>query len=111
MRPIVNSSKILPGAIPHPTPLEAPVTPAARREYVRTLRPRYTLAPRRAKPAILDEFCATTGYTRKYAISLLNCPPPPTAHHRLAQALRALDAYFERRKPAWDEIINQPAEV
>jgi hypothetical protein len=51
------------------------VTPAARREYVRALRPRYTLAPRRAKPAILDEFCATTGYHRKYAITLLNCPP------------------------------------
>ena len=95
MRPIVNSSKILPGAIPHPTPLEAPVTPAARREYVRTLRPRYTLAPRRAKPAILDEFCATTGYTRKYAISLLNCPPPPTAHHR------------RRRAPVYsDEVVT-----
>ncbi len=25
--------------------------------------------------------------------------------------LRALDAYFEKRKPAWDEIITQPAEV
>ena len=25
--------------------------------------------------------------------------------------LRTTDAYFEKRKPAWDEIINQPAEV
>jgi hypothetical protein len=50
------------------------VTPAARREYVRAVRPRYTLAPGRAKPGILDEFCATTGYHRKYAITLLNCP-------------------------------------
>src|SRR5579864_1036478 len=80
MRRIVTSSKILPGAIPHPARPEAPVTPAARREYVRTLRPRYTLAPRRAKPAILDEFCATTGYHRKYAIRLLNCPHPTDRH-------------------------------
>ena len=50
------------------------MTPAARREYVRAVRPRYTLAPWRAKPAILDEFCATTGYHRKYAITLLNGP-------------------------------------
>jgi hypothetical protein len=51
------------------------VTPAARREYVRAVRPRYTLAPANAKPQILDEFCATTGYHRKYAIALLNHPP------------------------------------
>lgn len=51
------------------------MTPAARREYVRTIRPRYTLAPASAKPQILDEFCATTGYHRKYAIALLNHPP------------------------------------
>lgn len=36
---------------------------------------RYTLAPASAKPQILDEFCATTDYHRKYAIALLNNPP------------------------------------
>src|SRR5436853_3533591 len=74
MRPIVNSSKILPGVSSQPIAPEAPVTPAARREYVRAVRPRYTLAPRNAKPRILDEFCATTGYHRKYAITVLNDP-------------------------------------
>ncbi len=61
------------------------MTPAARREYVRAVRPRYTLAPWRAKPAILDEFCATTGYHRKYAITLLTSPQrtaePARRHH------------------------------
>ena len=93
MRCIVNSRKIVPGATPHPTPLEAPVTPAARREYVRTLRPRYTLAPRRAKPAILDEFCATTGYSRKHAITVLNCPP------------RSSEASPRRRTPLYSQEV------
>ena len=60
------------------------MTPAARREYVRAVRPRYTLARASAKPQILDEFCATTGYHRKYAISLLNHPAgqrPSTPAH------------------------------
>ena len=64
-------------------PPEAPVTPAARREYVRAVRPRYTLAPRSAKPRILDEFCATTGYQRKYAITLAAGCPWSTRLHAL----------------------------
>jgi hypothetical protein len=93
MRPIVKSSKILPGVLLQPIAPEAPVTPAARREYVRAVRPRYTLAPRRAKPGILDEFCATTGYHRKYAITLLNCP-----QHTPGQPRR-------RRAPTYSEHV------
>jgi hypothetical protein len=33
--------------------------------------PRYRKAGRAKKSAILDEFCQTTGYNRKYAITLL----------------------------------------
>jgi hypothetical protein len=47
------------------------VTPAARREYVHAVRLHYTLAPKRAKPRMLDESCVTTGYHRKYATTLL----------------------------------------
>jgi hypothetical protein len=93
MSRIVNSRKILPGASPHPVAPEAPVTPAARREYVRAVRPRYTLAPQHAKGAILDEFCATTGYQRKYAITLLNHPAEQRDHPR------------RRRRPVYAEPL------
>ncbi|HKV46191.1 MAG TPA: hypothetical protein VJT32_16200 [bacterium] len=41
------------------------MTPAARGEDVRAVHPRYTLAPGRTKPRILDEVFATTAYHRK----------------------------------------------
>jgi hypothetical protein len=69
------------------------VTPAARREYARAVRPRYTLAPWSRKPRILDEFCATTGYHRKYAITMLNGP-----QHTAEQPCR-------RRAPAYSERV------
>ena len=39
------------------------------------LRPRYHQANRTEKQRILDEFIATTGYHRKYAIRVSNHPP------------------------------------
>ena len=44
--------------------------------YLRPSTPRYRGAAREDKGRILDEFCATTGYHRKYALRLLNGPPP-----------------------------------
>ena len=49
---------------------------AARWEYFRVIYGRYRKAEGKAKGGILDEFCLTTGYHRKYAIRLLNGPPP-----------------------------------
>jgi hypothetical protein len=46
-------------------------------ELVATLSPRYVTATSAEKQRILDEFVATTGYHRKYAIALLRHPPPP----------------------------------
>ena len=37
---------------------------------------RYRQAGRAAKQVMLNEFCMTTGYNRKYAIRVLNGPPP-----------------------------------
>ena len=37
---------------------------------------RYHQAERKARGALLDELCLTTGYNRKYAIRLLNGPRP-----------------------------------
>jgi len=45
-------------------------------EYLRAIYERYRNAGRKAKKVILSEFCTNTGYNRKYAIRLLNGPPP-----------------------------------
>jgi transposase InsO family protein len=47
-----------------------------RREYLRTIHPRYRKADRQQRRLILDEFCSNCGYNRKYAIRLLNKPLP-----------------------------------
>lgn len=41
-------------------------------KYLELLRTRYSVANKKEKGMILDEFVKTTGYSRKYAISLLN---------------------------------------
>ena len=45
-------------------------------EYLRAIYERYRSAGRQGKNVILSEFCANTGYHRKYAIRLLNGPRP-----------------------------------
>ncbi len=46
----------------------------ARWEYLKAIHARYRHAPRPLKRQILDEFCQSTGYHRKYAIRLLQGP-------------------------------------
>lgn len=48
------------------------MTARTKSDMVCAVYPRYHKATREAKSRILDEFCATTGYHRKYAICLLN---------------------------------------
>jgi hypothetical protein len=45
-------------------------------EYVKAVQSRYRKAPKSDKSRILEEFCRTNGYNRKYAIRLLNGPVP-----------------------------------
>src|SRR5271169_77451 len=45
-------------------------------EYLRAIYERYRLSGRESKNVILSEFCANTGYHRKYAIRLLHGPRP-----------------------------------
>jgi hypothetical protein len=49
---------------------------SSRRDYLRRIYPRYRQTSAAEKRRILDEFCANCGYHRKYAIRLLNGPPP-----------------------------------
>src|SRR5207237_6552129 len=52
---------------------------ASRHELVRALAPRYGHVSKHEKSQILDQVCEVTGYTRKYALTLLKEPPdePP----------------------------------
>ena len=47
----------------------------SRNEYAREVSARYKGASRSEKSVILDEFCRTGGYNRKYAVCLLRDPP------------------------------------
>jgi hypothetical protein len=48
----------------------------ARWEYFRAIYGRYRKGDHKSRQGMLNEFCLTTGYNRKYAIRLLNGPPP-----------------------------------
>lgn len=45
-------------------------------EYLKAIYSRYHQAAGEIRKQILDEFCSVCGYNRKYAIRLLNGPPP-----------------------------------
>jgi hypothetical protein len=47
------------------------MSPRSKREYTEAIHKRYKHASRQEKKLMLDEFCATLGYHRKYAITLL----------------------------------------
>jgi transposase InsO family protein len=74
------------------------------KEYFKTIYGRYHKASRAIKNLILNEFCANTGYNRKYAIRKLNGLPHPKAsgpHRRRrdyiysSQVLSILTAVWE----------------
>ena len=49
----------------------------SKREMIEAIRPRYLKANKAGKKQILNEFVATTGYHRKYAIRVLKHGPKP----------------------------------
>jgi hypothetical protein len=49
---------------------------ASRHDLVRALAPRYAHVSKSEKGEILNQVCEVTGYTRKYALTLLKDPPP-----------------------------------
>lgn len=48
------------------------MTPRSKNEYAQVVLRRYKQASKKQKTIILNEFCTTTGYNRKYAIDKLN---------------------------------------
>jgi hypothetical protein len=86
------------------------VTEQARWEYLKAIHARYREAAREQKGRILDEFCEVTGYHRKYALRLLNGPPPgrrpPRSRRRRAvrygtQVIQILAALWEAAGYPW----------
>jgi len=54
----------------------------SRRELLAAVSPRYRVAHGKDREGILNEFVATTGYNRKYAIRVLNHPPAERQRRR-----------------------------
>lgn len=78
-------------------------------EYLRAIYERYRAAGRKGKQVILSEFCANTGYHRKYAIRLLNGPRPEKQRRRRKprspsygpEAVQVLTAVWEAAGYPW----------
>jgi hypothetical protein len=85
------------------------VSHQSRREYLRRIHGRYQQADRAGKSRILDEFCQVARYHRKYALRLLNGPPPdwqPRRRRRRAATystvtLSALEAIWAAAGYPW----------
>jgi hypothetical protein len=57
----------------------------SKREMIESIRPRYLKANRATKTQILDEFIATTGYHRKYALRVLKHGPKPKGFKKIGR--------------------------
>ena len=82
----------------------------AKWEYFVVMHRRYREADRGQRQRLLDEFCATAGYHRKYAIRLLNGPPPEKRRRQRprgrkprygAQAISILAAVWQAAGYPW----------
>jgi len=62
-------------------------------EYLNAIRPRYKKATKQQKKQILDEFCHTCNYNRKYAIRLLNSKQTPKVKANLSK--RGRKKYYD----------------
>jgi len=97
------------------------MTKIGKRELLEAIRPRYLRANKAEKARILDEFVATTGYHRKYAIRLLHHGPSrrpagrrrgrrtytPEVVHALTQVWEVCDGICSRRlHPFLPEILE-----
>jgi len=88
----------------------------SRRDYLQSIYSRYRQASPRDKGRILDEFCKVCGYNRKYAIRLLNGPPPskkprprrpvPRAPRYSPGLVRVLRAVWEAANYPWSERLK-----
>jgi len=83
------------------------MSPQARREMLKAVRPRYRKASRQEKTRILDEFVAITGYHRKYAIQLLNHGAPKRKPRKRNRRCTYTPAVIAALVKIW-EILDRP---
>jgi hypothetical protein len=70
--------------------------------YLEAITRRYRRSSRANKGVILDEFCSVCGYSRKYAIRILNHPPQPASSgHVGRKAIYRDDAFLTALKRIW----------
>ena len=68
----------------------------SRRELLAVVVPRYHAAQRTDRKRILDEFVASSGYHRKYALHLLNHPPKAPALRKKRHRTQQYSAAVQR---------------
>lgn len=73
----------------------------SRHELTKSVLPRYLRAGKEEKGRILDEFCANTGYNRKYAISKLRA-----YQNTEALAFKVAGRHSRRRKKIYDAAVR-----
>ncbi|MCA1670495.1 MAG: hypothetical protein LC793_24565 [Thermomicrobia bacterium] len=73
---------------------------SSKRELLTTVSPRYVTATQTDKVRILDEFVATTGDHRKYAITLVRHPPPPRRRPITRPREKTYTPAVQRARPA-----------
>lgn len=88
-------------------PNHKPMSMTTRKAYLASIYKRYRFSGGKEKSAILDEFCLSTGYQRKYAIRLLNAPLrlTPTVCHGKRETYTNEDIYY--LKKVWD-VLDYP---
>jgi len=74
----------------------------SKREMIESIWPRYLKANKATKTQILDEFIATTGYHRKYALRVLKHGPKPKGYKKIGrrkiyqgEVVKALEKIWE----------------
>jgi hypothetical protein len=74
-----------------------------KRAYLTEIRERYKKSPKKKKTAILNEFCITCRYTRKYAIRILRGSTEPRIKKRCG-AKPKYDAIRAHLKSLWEQM-------
>jgi hypothetical protein len=77
------------------------MSPRSKREMIEAIRPRYLKANKVGKVQILDEFTATTGYHRKYAIRVLKHGPKPKGLKRPGRRKKYAGEVVQALEQVW----------